>query len=530
MIIVLVISLLIYASMVFFSRYRTVIATIGSGILLVFGALSNSFSANSAFQKFPTEIVILIIVLAIYTKVFENNGLFDDIGRVFIGVTKGRRMVFAALTPFTLYFTSLFMNNLSVILLLTFIFLEMAVKYKLPAAPLLVSSVIGSNIGGCPLPWADTPAVVLTLYSDYSLLDFLKQLFLPCLLYAILLSVYTVLWFKHEDKKKQEDSDRRKYLYFDMDVIQRNKPPYKSTPGPVQPKHGLPHHEPKLPPPEGHPQQSGLIYTHNDMQIVHHKSVPPPLHRPPDTPHKPEPPPPHFKPSPSGNNSIHKLSGERDYRSKKLPILLFILMILCICIAPFFNISIAYVSLFFGALVLLIVRDNPEDIITSLPILDSLLFISALFLIAATLEYSGVLKAFVDYLLVFTGNNLIMIVLCILVSAFIIATFLSAGPAAATLLPICQQLSPMVGHRIIYSALALGILAGSSMLPWSATGGPVLLSEVKRFLKKNRGAQTERDQILSVFDLKCYLSFSIPFSLIILILSGLILALYVITF
>lgn len=496
----LVISLLIYISMVFFTRHRTVIAAVGSGILLFFGSLSNSFSANSAFQKFPTGIVIFIIVLTIYIRVFEINGFFDDIGKVFAGVTKGRRVLFVALSPFALFFTSLFFNNLSMILLLTFLLLKMSVKYKLPAVPLLVSSLIGSNIGGYPLPWADTPAMILTLYSGYILTDFLEQLFLPCLIYAILLSVYTVLWFRYEDEKMQEAGDKL-------------------------PGSGL-----KPPPGENHSLPSGLIYTHDDSQAIHHRPVPPHLHKTSSVQNRLQPSQHDNGQSPSSGKSVLKSSREQDWRGKNIPLLLFLLMILSTGIAPFFNISVAYVSLFFGALLLLVIRDNPEDIITSLPIVDALAFISALFLIAATLEYSGVLKSFVDYLLVFAGNNSFLIVLCILVLAFIITTFLSAGPAAATLLPICQQLSSMAGDKIIYTALALGILAGSSMLPWSSTGGLVLLSEAKRFLKKNEGMQKEKGQVHTIFDLKRYISFSIPFSLVLLILSGLFLSFYIIAF
>lgn len=104
--------------------------------------------------------------------------------------------------PVIMYATSLFMNNLTVVLLFTYMALYLALELQLPIVPLLVSIVIGSNIGGAPLPWADTPAVILTLYSDFTLIDFLNKLFIPCLVYAIILALYTYKWYKKSPHKR----------------------------------------------------------------------------------------------------------------------------------------------------------------------------------------------------------------------------------------------------------------------------------------------------------------------------------------
>ena len=146
---------------------------------------------------------------------------------------------------------------------------------------------------------------------------------------------------------------------------------------------------------------------------------------------------------------------------------------------------------------------------------------------SGVLEYLGILKIAVNYIISFTSDNRVLIILCILVCSFIISTFLSAGPAAATILPICAQLQPVIGSNVIFAALALGILAGSSMLPWSATGGPVMLNEVNRYLNHYDLSQDEEIKIRNIYNLKSYISFSIPFSLIILLCSMVYLIVYV---
>ena len=181
-------------------------------------------------------------------------------------------------------------------------------------------------------------------------------------------------------------------------------------------------------------------------------------------------------------------------------------------------------------MLLLITIDKPDNILNTVPVLDSLVFISTLFILSSVLEKSGVLDSIVKYIISFTSDNVFLILLAVLFSAFIIATFLSAGPAAATLLPICLQLNPIVGSNLVYAALALGILAGSSMLPWSATGGPIMLSEVGRYQNDHIIESNYKVKINQVYNLKKYISFSIPFSLIILSISALFLISYVFIF
>lgn len=428
MVYIIIAALLTYIGMVFFTKHRTSIAFIGSGILLVIGSLTPIFDTNAAFSKFPGEIVILILVLSLFTDVFNKVGLMDFIGHKFVLLSKKSKARLVIAIPIIMYTTSLFMNNLTVVLLFTYMILILASEYRLPIVPILVSIVIGSNIGGAPLPWADTPAVILTLYTDFNLLDFLNKMFLPCLIYAILLTLYTYLWYKK--------SPHKRYM------------PYREKP--------------------------------------------------------------HI-----------------NWKEASIPIVLFIMYITGISIGPFINISIAYISLLFGGLLLVLCKLDPIETINSLPILESLAFIIALFLIGGVLEYSGILTTIAEYVMSFTDNNQYLITLAILFIAFIIATFLSAGPAAATLLPICSTLVYLVPFKLIFAALALGILAGSSMLPWSATGGPILMSETSRFLKEVAIDKEQKEEVEKIYSMKSYLSFSIPFSLIILILSAVYLMMYI---
>ena len=66
-----------------------------------------------------------------------------------------------------------------------------------------------------------------------------------------------------------------------------------------------------------------------------------------------------------------------------------------------------------------------------MPLLDSIAFLIALFLIGGVLEQCGILSSIAEYILAATQQNPYLMCLSILGLSFLIATFLSAGPAAA---------------------------------------------------------------------------------------------------
>ncbi|MCC5909201.1 MAG: hypothetical protein JJT76_02020 [Clostridiaceae bacterium] len=531
---ILIIASATYLGMIFYAKYRTPIAVLGSALLLLYGNLSGSFPANLAFQNFPQEIVILIIVLGLFTKIFEKSGLFNYLGYRFVHYSNGKKLLIVMLLPIVIYGTSLFMNNLTVILLFTFICLKLALKLNLPITPLLVSVIIASNIGGAALPWADTPAVILTLYTDFTLADFILKLFLPCFLYTLLLVKYSTTWFHYLEKKSHNLENQMLFESKSVDDITELN--FNEEPSPnnttihyvIKPKpHGgkashkkkAKHHEIQLPHNKKMEISNGLA---PDTSIIHYTIKPKPHHKKPPSIKKHK----KFKKKAGSLDIFDEAHNHMNWTKVRFPMILFCLFITSVCIGPFINLSIAFISMIFGSILLIANDHSPEDTINAIPILDSLIFIVALFLIGGVLEYSGILNIAVNYVLAFTGESVALILISIMLMAFTIATFLSAGPATATLLPICNQLNPMVGNNLIYAALALGILAGSSMLPWSATGGPVLLGEVNRFLKMPHLKPKDKHRVMEIFDLKHYLAFSIPFSLIMVVLNCIILMLY----
>jgi len=237
--IIIIAVLITYCMMIFITKYRLPIAVLGLSAILIYGSVSGSFNADSILKEFPVEIIILIFVLSLFTKTFENLGVFDYIKKWLIETSRGKKVLALSILMFTIYFLSLFMNNLTVILLFAFICIELAIHFKTSILPVLVSAIIASNIGGAALPWADTPAVILTLYTDFTLFDFLTKLFLPCFFYIFLLILYTYFFTK------------KIYNPIHQPITRHNKIVVKSIPPPAPhiKKHPPLHHKDEHLPP-----------------------------------------------------------------------------------------------------------------------------------------------------------------------------------------------------------------------------------------------------------------------------------------
>lgn len=415
---------------VFYQR-RTPVAILAAGALVLVGEQEGFFTVKTALSRIPAEVLILLLVLSMFSKVFERTGVLYSLGVKAATLAGGRRYVTVAFLLFAVFAFSLLANNLSVILVLTLVCLRLGSALRLPTIPLLVGTVIASNIGGCPLPWADTPAIVLTTHTDFDITDFLEYVLPPCALLIGLLILYSL----------------------------------GRTTG----------------------NRTTVTRLHELINL----------------------------------ESIGFLAGfERTHwRSATVPAVIFFGLIAGISLAPLHQVPVAYVAAASGALLLLVEGRRAADLLDIPGFIDMSVFISALFLIGGTLEASQVLAVFAKRILTLATVHDTVPLLGVLGLSFAVCTFLSAGPAAITLLPVCSELVPLYG-KVVYAALALGVLAGSSMLPWSATGGPAMLNEASRFLRNEGHEYGDPESLRLLSRFRSYIGFSVPFSFVMLIVSA----------
>ena len=87
-IILIIMTIFIYIGIILNTKKRTATALLGAGTLLLIGTLTSSFDVAKAFTSFPSEIIILLIVLSLFTDIFERCGVMNRISYKFLSSSR----------------------------------------------------------------------------------------------------------------------------------------------------------------------------------------------------------------------------------------------------------------------------------------------------------------------------------------------------------------------------------------------------------------------------------------------------------
>jgi len=160
---------------------------------------------------------------------------------------------------------------------------------------------------------------------------------------------------------------------------------------------------------------------------------------------------------------------------------------------------------FLGVGLLMVIKNEAaEDIVRHGIDFESILFLTALFLMVSCMAGSGILDSIAGYMTVYFTDTK-MLVCALMICCGISTAIFSAGPSMATMLPIAQQIIAKGGvpGETVYVGLALSVCAGSSFLLTAATAGPLAQSIVEK------SGLTTREGQKTTFDFMTFLPFGI---------------------
>ena len=129
----------------------------------------------------------------------------------------------------------------------------------------------------------------------------------------------------------------------------------------------------------------------------------------------------------------------------------------------YLNFESATVALVGAALLLLISRLDPEEILLDVE-WPTIFFFIALFILVGGLEEVGVIDFLAKGLLGLTGDNMVLLVILILWGSAILSAFLDNIPFVATMIPLIKSVAAMSAMSItpMWWALALGACLGGN--------------------------------------------------------------------
>jgi len=207
-----VIFVIAYALIVSEKTDRVIIA-LGGGILM---ALAGFLNQENPFEAIDFNTLGLLISMMVIVMITQRTGIFQYMAIKVVKLAKGEPWKIMVYLSLITAVASAFLDNVTTILLILPITLDVCRELKLKPVPFVISQIFASNIGGTATLIGDPPNIMIGAKAGLSFMDFVLNVapvIVPILLVTIVLFLFVYKKHLHateEDKKKVlqiDDSD-----------------------------------------------------------------------------------------------------------------------------------------------------------------------------------------------------------------------------------------------------------------------------------------------------------------------------------
>ena len=205
--------ILAYILISFEFLHRTLAAMTGATIMLIIsytaGTINPAYkilSYEAAIKSIDMNVIFLLMGMMIIIGVLKETGFFQWCAYQSYRLAKGNVfMLCLYLMAFTAV-TSGFLDNVTTMLLLTGVTIEICVALSLNPLYMLMPLILASNIGGTATLIGDPPNILIGSFAHLSFLHFVEALGPICVIVFAALVIYTkFVWGRHFDEIKVDN-------------------------------------------------------------------------------------------------------------------------------------------------------------------------------------------------------------------------------------------------------------------------------------------------------------------------------------
>ncbi len=199
-----IVFILIYVLISFELLHRTIAAMIGAALMMLIsytlGTLDPAYhiiSFDRAMASIDMNVIFLLMGMMIIVGVLKHTGVFQWCAYFAYKLARGRVFLLAIYLIIFTAVTSSFLDNVTTMLLLTGVAIEICVSLSLNPLYLLIPLVLASNVGGTATLIGDPPNIMIGSYAGLTFVDFVKALALICVAAtAALILMSKLIWGK----------------------------------------------------------------------------------------------------------------------------------------------------------------------------------------------------------------------------------------------------------------------------------------------------------------------------------------------
>ena len=205
--------LLVYVVISLELMHRTLVAFLGAALILfvtyTLGTFDKSFyiiSFDDAMGAIDLNVIFLLMGMMLFVGVMKRTGMFQFLAYKAYALAKGNVFVLSLILQVITAVLSAFLDNVTTMLLVLPVTIEIAVTLKINPLTLLVPEVFASNVGGTATLIGDPPNILIGSYAGLTFGQFVQNLTLVCTICLAVSSLW-YLWWHKKDYLKAEVKD-----------------------------------------------------------------------------------------------------------------------------------------------------------------------------------------------------------------------------------------------------------------------------------------------------------------------------------
>ena len=178
-----VIFIFVYALIAFEILHRTLAAFLGAAVLLLithtlghFDEAYNILTYDQALHAVDWNVIFLLMGMMIIVGVLKVSGVFQWLAYKSFQVARGKIFLLASALCIVTAVTSAFLDNVTTMLLLTPVTMEIALVLGVSPFVFLIPEILASNFGGTATLIGDPPNIMIGSFAGMTFNDFVFNL------------------------------------------------------------------------------------------------------------------------------------------------------------------------------------------------------------------------------------------------------------------------------------------------------------------------------------------------------------------
>ncbi|MCL6621573.1 MAG: ArsB/NhaD family transporter [Syntrophobacterales bacterium] len=183
--------------------HRTLAALLGAALVLFISYTAGTFdksyfilSFEDAMRAIDMNVIFLLMGMMIIVGVLKKTGLFQWLAYKSYALARGNVFVLSFILQIVTAVTSAFLDNVTTMLLLIPVTIEIAVTLKINPMILLIPEVFASNVGGTATLIGDPPNILIGSYAKLTFAQFVVNLALVCLVCLVVSGLWYLWWYR----------------------------------------------------------------------------------------------------------------------------------------------------------------------------------------------------------------------------------------------------------------------------------------------------------------------------------------------